>query len=88
MKKAKHEVVGIKTLAILNSISKPKTIRPAFLLNVKNVRKKCHQLGRHAGRDFLKELDIIVEMVIQSACRTWDGNHKRLSGSLIPKKYK
>lgn len=65
-----------------------KPIKPAFFLNIQNVKKKCHQLGRHAGRDFLRELDIIVEMVIVSACRTWDGNKKRLSASTIPDKFK
>ncbi len=57
-------------------------------INNQNVKKRIKEYGKQSSAGFIRELDIIVEKVIDAACRQFDGSGKRLTSSLIPKKYK
>lgn len=63
-------------------------IRPAYYINMQNVKKRIREHNRHASRDFLRAIDEIVEGVIDTSCRQWNGRRKRLNRLLIPKRYK
>ncbi len=61
-------------------------IRPAYYLNVKNVKDRVRSQGKQVSRSFLRELDGVVERLIDGSCRQWNGRHKRLTAELIPTK--
>ena len=60
----------------------------AHYLNNQNVKKRIKENNKQASKEFIREIDVIVETIIDSACKQFNGRHKRLSVSLIPKKYR
>lgn len=46
------------------------------------VRKRVNSLGKRAGRDFLLQLDIMIEQKVKQACEVHNGGKKTLDESI------
>lgn len=52
-------------------------------INISNVRKLAKQNGRRVSKGYLLQLDVWIELKIQSSCRLHNGGKTTLSADLL-----
>lgn len=51
-------------------------------INQSNIKKLAHSHGKRTGKDFLLQLDIMIEEKVKQACEVHNGGKKTLDESI------